>query len=496
MAERMLDANVRGAREEAAGVLEHPMRPPAEQMAPLQENVAAAQAATRDALESGQRARELVAPTRNEQRKAEDRGLIIEVAGQAGVTLTEERAEEIRSSAWRAADRVAQSQEVRGQAVQAGQDEANFGGNTQTVRDSMGRVIGDAAAEAAYQVLKAELQQEGLSGQTLEDAAHAAAERAGSRETRDAGAWTRDHTSGIISGRDAAWNAPVQPPPSQRTTAQLQPVQPVEQQPEESETGASQVVISFNNNVNLTALGPTLNALGRYEEGRVALHSGEGGFSREEILRKTGLDITGTTNIVFNLQKMVDDGVITQEQLNNATNFYFTKDGQPKDTYYNLAISLSTVVEMACNAARSRGVQHNPEEYVFIPGHENVDTTTTVNAMMFIESVRGELVDISENRERSGERRQMNMELQERKTVLTETIQECNNTLMSLAGRAPNETATITMPGGAERNGTAAELRAGLEERKNAAQSELNEISLLLSPTNVIAAPSIQTGFG
>lgn len=73
-----MDGRLRARAEEAAReareVMEHPMQPPAEQVASLEQNVAAAQAAARAVVESGPTARELAAPTRNEQRRADEQG--------------------------------------------------------------------------------------------------------------------------------------------------------------------------------------------------------------------------------------------------------------------------------------------------------------------------------------------------------------------------------------------------------------------------------------
>lgn len=251
MAEKMLDASVRGAREEAAEVLEHPMRPPAEQVAPLQESVAAAQTSARETLESGPRAREMAAPTRNEQRKAEDRELIRSVGERYGITFgeTEEdinnRLEQIRSVAWRAADRAAHSEETLNDAREAGKDAVGWG-DVQTVRDAMSRVIGDAASEAAYQVLREELRAEGLSGEALEDSAKEMASRAGTREIRDAwrrtavtaGGFVESQRRAAAAGGEEAAAAPVAAAPQEEAVP--------EEEAEEAGLHARALVFEFS----------------------------------------------------------------------------------------------------------------------------------------------------------------------------------------------------------------------------------------------------------
>ncbi len=237
-----LQERVDTAKRDAQAVLANQpnaFRPPTEAGAPLAASVAEAATAARGVLANGAEARAHAGAARGEQRKAEDRQLIIDTAAAAGITLTTQQAEAIRSRAWRAADRAAQSDQTRRAARAAGEEGGYFG--AQELRDSIGRVIGKAAEDAAYTLVRQDLAAMGLSGDALDSAARAIARQAGRREITDAGAWTRTTATEILAAQETGTGGggsatPPTPPGGQATPpAQEQQQQAPEETPQETE---------------------------------------------------------------------------------------------------------------------------------------------------------------------------------------------------------------------------------------------------------------------
>jgi len=129
-----------------------------------------------------------------EQEHAEDRMFIIETAARYGVTLSGERAEEMRASAWAAADAAARAS--YGAATSAAEDDTST--DRQHIRDTFQAVVRDAAMEAAGGVIRAELQAEGLSGEALDDATREMARQGARREIEDVSGATRRYAEGRI----------------------------------------------------------------------------------------------------------------------------------------------------------------------------------------------------------------------------------------------------------------------------------------------------------
>ncbi|MEW6035842.1 MAG: hypothetical protein AB1529_04475 [Candidatus Micrarchaeota archaeon] len=258
-----LQERVDTAKRDAQAVLANQpnaFRPPTEAGAPLAASLAAAATAARGVLANGAEARAQAGAARGEQRKAEDRQLIIDTAAAAGITLTTEQAEAIRSRAWRAADRAAQSDQTRRAARAAGEEGGYFG--AQELRDSIGRVIGKAAEDAAYTLVRQDLAAMGLSGDALDTAARTVARQAGRREITDAGAWTRTTATEILTAQETGAGGggaatPPTPPGGQATP----PAQEQQQAPQETEeeSGHHARALVFEYRVNADSFTGAVN---------------------------------------------------------------------------------------------------------------------------------------------------------------------------------------------------------------------------------------------
>ena len=325
---------------------------------------------------------------RAEERWAEDRRGIIETGARYGITISEERAEQIRARAFDAADEAAISDSTLADAREAGYAATGgFDVTVQSVRDAYHTVIGDAAASAARHVLEDELAGEGLSGENLEQAAREMSRLARVREVRDASSGSRAMAeeliaqrqaeygvqnaqddlrvlqSSVADARSAAQEARDNPqnaeaalqrardaaqqarevagtmaedyagnPDVAQTVAQAQQVAAqVAAEVQEAEAdvraqGISQVAFTFNFNIDEAAL-PWIGGVLGYEPRGVLTETG-GIIDRQHIFDHCGIDIHGRTTLRFDTDGMHTAGLLTDDEMRQAEEMARTNNTQ------------------------------------------------------------------------------------------------------------------------------------------------------------------------
>jgi hypothetical protein len=221
----------------------------------------------------------------------------------------------------------------------------------------------------------------------------------------------------------------------------------------------SQINILFMMDIDGYALSNALMAIGMYDQARRAFSLGSTNISDWNMLTHCGISLKGVSSIVFNVDAMVQDGILTEGEaarLRSRGNLPLTLFGE-----------LISMIE---------GKGADPNKYAQIAGHEQLDVSSFHGAVEFLKKLVPKL---------AAGKAAILEEFSHRRKILQEMLLEYDSLLGQLGGKPPDEEVTVTTPSGAERSGKASDLVESFKEEKARAERELASLMRFISPASV-----------